>query len=150
MSFNDNNRLESLKVYRKSMALAEEVWKIVDQWDYFKKDTIGKQWVRSADSIAANISEGYGRFHYKEARHFYYYSRGSLFETGTWLEKARNRNLLDKEENELLREEINEIGKMLNAFINTTGRKSGSKGYNVNEPVEDYGIDGRETQHKPQ
>lgn len=51
-----------LRVYQESMKMAEEIWKIVIKWDYFCKDTIGKQLVRSADSIAANLSEGFGRF----------------------------------------------------------------------------------------
>jgi len=41
---------------------------VVDRWNYFQKDTVGKQLVRSADSIAANLSEGFGRYHYKETK----------------------------------------------------------------------------------
>lgn len=48
------------------MEIGEKVWKIVNAWDYFAKDTIGKQLIRSTDSIAANISEGFGRYHYKD------------------------------------------------------------------------------------
>jgi four helix bundle protein len=55
-------RLEELRVYQLSMNIAEEIWDITNNWDYFTKDTIGKQLVRSADSIAANLSEGFGRF----------------------------------------------------------------------------------------
>jgi len=57
--------LEDLKVYKLAMALGEKVWEIVIKWNYFAKDTIGKQLVRSADSVAANLSEGFGRFSYK-------------------------------------------------------------------------------------
>jgi four helix bundle protein len=46
------------------MKLGEDVWALVIKWDYFSKDTIGKQLVRAVDSIAANLSEGYGRFHF--------------------------------------------------------------------------------------
>jgi four helix bundle protein len=79
--------LEDLKVYTLAMELGEKVWGIVDKWNFFQKDTIGKQFVRSADSIAANLSEGFGRYHFKEAKNFGYYSRGSLYETKTWLTK---------------------------------------------------------------
>lgn len=41
------------------MNLADEVWEIVIKWDYFAKDTIGKQLTKSADSVAANLSEGF-------------------------------------------------------------------------------------------
>ncbi len=90
-------KLEDFRVYQMSMELGEEVWKLVKDWDYFAKDTIGKQLVRSMDSVAANLSEGYGRFHFKEAKNFSYYSRGSLYESKTWLTKAKNRNLPDEE-----------------------------------------------------
>ena len=49
-------RLEEIRVYNLALDLAEKVWKIVSKWSFFDKDTIGKQLVRSADSIAANIS----------------------------------------------------------------------------------------------
>ncbi len=46
--------LDELKVYELSMDIAEEVWSIVNKWDYFAKDTVGKQLVRAIDSVAAN------------------------------------------------------------------------------------------------
>ena len=85
-------KLEELQVYKLSMDIGERVWKIVNEWDNLSKDTIGKQLIRSVDSVAANLSEGFGRYHYKEAKHFSYYSRGSLYETKTWLTKAYNRD----------------------------------------------------------
>lgn len=59
-------KLEELEIYQLSMEIGEKVWEIVNAWDYFAKDTIGKQLIRSTDSIAANISEGFGRYHYKD------------------------------------------------------------------------------------
>lgn len=59
-------KLDDLKIYEKAMNLGESCWTIVSKWEYFEKDTIGKQLVRSSDSVAVNISEGFGRFHYKE------------------------------------------------------------------------------------
>jgi len=113
--------LVELKVYNQAMDLGEEVWSIVLKWQYFEKDTIGKQLVKSSDSIAANLSEGFGRYHYKETKHFGYYSRGSLFETKTWLIKAKNRNLIKEEKFSYMVSEINTIGKMLNAYIKSIG-----------------------------
>jgi len=65
-------KLEELQVYQLAMKIGEHIWKIVDKWDYFTKDTVGKQLFRASDSIAANLSEGYGRFHYKENKQFCY------------------------------------------------------------------------------
>lgn len=76
-------KLEELQVYQLSMGIGEKIWSIFIDWSYFEKDTIGKQLVRAVDSVAANLSEGFGRFHFKEAKNFSYYSRGSLYETKT-------------------------------------------------------------------
>lgn len=116
-------KLEELEVYQLSMELGERVWNIVVDWDFFKKDTIGKQLIRAVDSVAANLSEGFGRFHYKEAKNFSYYSRGSLFETKTWLTKAYNRKLISDEEFKGFQNEINTIGIKLNNYIKSIGKK---------------------------
>ena len=113
--------LEDLRVYNQAMDLGEEVWQIVIKWKSFEKDTMGKQLVRAADSIAANLSEGFGRYHYKETKNFSYYSRGSLFETKTWLTKANKRQLLNDEKFNSLISEIDVIGKMLNNYIKSIG-----------------------------
>ena len=115
-------KLEELQVYQLSMAIGEKVWNIVINWDYFLKDTIGKQMVRAVDSVAANLSEGFGRYHYKEAKNFSYYSRGSLYETKTWLTKAYNRNLITEKEFQIFQNEINNIGVKLNNYIKSIGK----------------------------
>jgi four helix bundle protein len=117
-------KLKEFKVYQLAMSMAEEISNIVTKWDYFTKDTIGKQLVRAADSIAANLSEGFGRFFYKEEKQFCYYSRGSLFETTTSLTKAFNRKLINAEENEKFTKEIKDIGIKLNNYINAIGKKN--------------------------
>lgn len=104
------------------MQLGEDVWEIVKSWDYFGKDTMGKQLIRASDSVAANLSEGFGRYHFKEAKNFSYYSRGSLFETRTWLTKAKNRSYLDDEKYESLIKTIDVIAVKLNNYINSIGR----------------------------
>ena len=122
-------KLEELQVYQLSMKLGDEVWNIVINWDFFAKDTIGKQVVRSVDSIAANLSEGFGRFHYNEEKHFGYYSRGSLFETKTWLTKAFNRNLILESDFNRFMVEIDTIGIKLNNYINSIGAKKVDEGH---------------------
>ncbi len=114
-------KLEELKVYSLSMEMSDRIWEIVLKWDYFQKDTLGKQLVRAADSIAANLSEGFGRYHYKENTNFCYYSRGSLYETKTWLIKAHNRNLIPDESFESFNSEIDNIGIKLNNYIKSIG-----------------------------
>lgn len=120
-------KLEEFRVYQEAMELGEYVWKIVMEWDKFAKNTIGNQVVRSVDSVAANLSEGLGRYHYKETKNFSYYSRGSLFETKTWLTKAKNRALIDEEMFSTLSKSIDDISVRLNNYIRTVGKEQSSK-----------------------
>jgi len=117
-------KLEDFQVYNLSMDLGEEVYKIVMKWNYFDKDTHGKQLIKAADSIAANLSEGVGRFHYKERKNFTYYSRGSLFETKTWITKARNRALIPEDIGLKLLNDIETIGVKINNYIKTIGPRT--------------------------
>jgi len=116
--------IEELQVYNLSMDIAERVWSIIYKWNYFEKDTIGKQLIRAIDSVAANLSEGYGRFHYKENKNFCYYSRGSLYESKTWITKAFNRALISDVDYESLKSDINTIGVKLNNYIKSIGNKN--------------------------
>ena len=59
-----------LEVYQLAEALSDEIWKVVVNWDFFAKDTVGKQLVRSADSVGANLAEGTGRGSYRDNRCF--------------------------------------------------------------------------------
>jgi four helix bundle protein len=115
-------RLEDLVVYQLAMEIGDKVYLIVEKWDNFHKWTTGKQLVEAADSIAANISEGYGRYFYKENRQFQYYSRGSQTETKTWLTKAKNRNQIDGETFHSLMIKLEELGKRHNNFIKSIGQ----------------------------
>jgi len=117
-----NMKLEEFKVYQLSMEIADKIWVIVDGWDYFAKDTVGKQLVRAVDSVAANLSEGYGRYHFRETINFSYYSRGSLFETKTWLTKSKNRNLLKATDYLFFSQQIDDIGVRLNNYIKSIGK----------------------------
>ena len=110
-------KLENLEIYTLSMSFADKVWNIVILWDFFAKDTIGKQFVRAADSISANISEGFGRDSFKDSRKFYYIARGSLYETKTWLDKSFNRNLILEPIYKSLFDELNVLGLRMNNFI---------------------------------
>ena len=116
--------LNELEIYREAMRLGEVVWDVVSTWPQLAQDTVGKQLIRSADSIAANLAEGYGRYHYKENLKFCYYSRGSLAESQTWLEKAANRKLIDTDQARQTYRELETLRKRLNTYIKSIGPQS--------------------------
>lgn len=119
-------KLEDLQVYQISMKLADEVHDLILEWDNFHKFSTGTQLIDAADSISANISEGYGRFHFKDHRNFLYFSRGSLSETKTWLTKAANRKLIPEEKYNDLMTRYNNLGVKLNNYIKSIGDQDGA------------------------
>ncbi|MCK4619671.1 MAG: four helix bundle protein [Desulfobacterales bacterium] len=109
-------KVEGLDVYQMAEELADKIWNICIGWDYFAKDTIGKQLVRAADSISVNLAEGHGRYHFKDRLNFCYYARGSLEETKSWLSKALRRGLISSEKSGI--NKIMELlPKKMNAYI---------------------------------
>jgi|SRR5690554_1844883 len=114
-------KLEELQVYQLSMEIAEKFWDIIIKWNYFEKDTIGKQFIKASDSMASNLSEGFGRYFYKENKLFCFYSRGSLFETKTWLRKSFNRKLIEEKDYLVFVNQLEIIGVKLNNYIKTIG-----------------------------
>jgi len=112
---------QNLHVYKLSEKLADEIWTIVSKWDKFAKDTIGKQIVRAADSIGANIAEGSGRYNFQDNRRFVRIARASLYETRHWLRLAYTRNILTVEQVNRLIPIIEELSPKLNAYLNSIG-----------------------------
>ncbi|HSI32380.1 MAG TPA: four helix bundle protein [Tepidisphaeraceae bacterium] len=112
---------ESLEVYRISEKLCDYVWRVVCAWDNFARDTVGKQLVRAADSIGANIAEGTGRGTYADNRRFVHVSRGSLYEVIHWLRRAYVRQLITKEQSQAMRPMIAELSPRLNAYLKSIG-----------------------------
>lgn len=109
-----------MDVYKLSEKLSDLVWDAFDQWPEKAKRTIGYQIIRSADSIAANLAEGFGRYTAPDRKRFYRYARGSLEETKCWLRKAIRRKIIPESEVNNYTELVNELGPKLNAFINKT------------------------------
>ena len=113
---------EKLRVYQLSELLADEIWTIVINWNYFEKDTVGKQIVKSADSIGANIAEGVGRGSFQDNRRFVKIARGSLHETQHWLRRVYKRDLLKEEEVNRIKPIIDELAPKLNAYLKSIGK----------------------------
>ncbi|MEK7685428.1 MAG: four helix bundle protein [Verrucomicrobiota bacterium] len=117
---------EKLRVYRWAENLADEIWNVVLGWDSFAKDTVGKQIVKAADSIGANIAEGTGRGTYQDNRRFVRIARGSLNETQHWLRRAYRRKLLAAHQIQTIKTLVDNLGPQLNAYLKSIGPKASS------------------------
>lgn len=113
---------ESLRVYQLSETLADEIWTIVMKWNVFARDTVGKQLVRAADSIGANIAEGTGRGTFVDNRRFVRIARGSLNETQHFLRRAYKRKLLNDKDIQALRPLVDELAPKLNSYLKSIGK----------------------------
>jgi len=105
-----DNSLNNLEVYTLAQEIGSLAWKIYNQLDRNFQFHIGNQFLDAADSISANIAEGYGRYHFKEVINFNNYARGSAYETIDWIRKLKARELTEETE-------LNQIMEMLNIEI---------------------------------
>ncbi len=112
---------ERLEVFKLSEKLADEVWDIVAVWKRFPRMTVGRQLVRAADSIGANIAEGVGRGSFKDNRRFVKIGRGSLYEVKHWLRRAYRRKLLSEDQVQRLKPLMDELAPRLNAYLKSIG-----------------------------
>jgi len=117
---------ENLRVYKLAEKLSDHIWDVALGWNIFARDTVGKQLVKAADSIGANISEGSGRGSFVDNRRFVRMSRGSFNETQHWLRRAYKRKLLTKKQIDELKPLIAELGPTLNAYLRSIGAGHGS------------------------
>ncbi len=116
-------KLNDLNSYKIAYNLSNYVWNVVICWDYLAKDTVGKQWIRSVDSISANIAEGFGRFGKKDKINFYRYSFGSLKESQDWTLKAKARKLIDEKQYRYIMDELEKLPREINHLIKFTNEK---------------------------
>jgi four helix bundle protein len=115
---------ENLEVYRLAEKLADEIWELVGSWGPLARDTVGKQLIRAADGIGANIAEGAGRGSFQDNRRFIRIARGSLNETKHWLRRAYKRKLLDGETTRRLKVILDEFGPRLNSYLRSIGSRN--------------------------
>jgi four helix bundle protein len=80
----------SLIAYQKALYLYDLLWQDTEIWMKDERgQALSKQIIGSADSICANIEEGYGRGYGKQFLQFYGYSLGSARETKGRLYRAK-------------------------------------------------------------
>jgi four helix bundle protein len=113
-------KISQIEAYNISKDLSNFTWDIVIKWDFFARDTVGKQFVRAIDSISANIAEGFGRFHKKDKIKFFQYSKGSVIESYDWTEKSKHRNLITEDEYNELLQTLQKLPKSINSLIKYT------------------------------
>ncbi|MBK7106829.1 MAG: four helix bundle protein [Ignavibacteriae bacterium] len=116
-------KLNDIEAYKIAFNLSNYIWDIVITWDIFAKKTIEEQYVDAVDSISANIAEGFGRYSKKDKIRFYRISFGSVFESLDWNQKSIVKNLLTKDHNNYIFNELQKLPKSINSLISFTNNK---------------------------
>ena len=111
---------KDLKVWERSIAFVEMVYKIIRCFPKEEMYALSDQLKRAVVSIPSNIAEGASRNSNKEFVQFLYISLGSASEVETQLIIAKRLNYIESIDNEL--NEITTIRKMINALITSIKR----------------------------
>ena len=106
-----------LDAWKKARELKNEIFVLTKSFPSEEKFRLTDQIIRSSRSITATISEGHGRYTFKDQLHFCIIARGSLSETLNHLIDAFDCQYIS--ENELIefKKKVTEVEKLLNGYI---------------------------------
>jgi len=122
----NGKKLGDLEIYKIAIELSFLARQVFDVLPYQDKCHIGSQFLDAIDSIGANIAEGFGRYHCKDSLKFYYYSRGSLYESKHWIYLLKTRNLVGTDVYDMILQSLETEGVKLNNFITSLKSKINS------------------------
>jgi four helix bundle protein len=106
-----------LIVWQKSMTLVTDVYRASSAFPTSEQYGLTSQLRRCAVSIPSNIAEGFGRDSTNDYLRFLSIANGSLYESQTQLEIARNLDFLHALQFDQLLEQSREIERMLSSLM---------------------------------
>ena len=132
---------EDLECYKLALNVIVAVYKMVGMLPPEEKFDLAVQVRRSSKSVTANISEGYGRYHYLDSLYKYSIARGELNETLSHAINARILGYIDQTMFEPLYSLIRETEQTLNGYMTYVRRqRAGSQEYGDKKISEDRPI----------
>lgn len=117
MEAREQRTLDTLECYQLAKQVLKEAYKLARRLPDVEKYNLCDQMRRAATSVALNIAEGYGRYHYLDRIRFFYMARGSLMETRGTFEACEAVGYISQAEFERLRELVYGALRSLNGFI---------------------------------
>jgi four helix bundle protein len=110
--------VQDFEVYNLSYSLALQVFDLTGRFPREELYSLTDQIRRSSRSVAANISEGFGKRLYLRIFKYHLISAiGSVEETKTWFDFARDFSYLPVEEAEKIKRKYSEVSAMLYSMI---------------------------------
>jgi len=112
------SNLERLEVWQTAMAFVETIYReVIPQLPAHERFALQEQLQRAAQSIPANLAEGYGRYHLGDQIRFCYIARGSAEETFTYIELAHRLHYISDETHQHTLQDLYRLKQMLNGYI---------------------------------
>ena len=105
-----------LRIHAEAIRIAADIASTAREWVPFDQKTIGSQLVRAADSVCANIAEGYGRVSPGERYQFFFYAEASCQEVKSHVQLAELRSLFSAEQSIHLQNRLTSLSISIMAF----------------------------------
>jgi len=106
-----------LNAWKKAYEFVLEIYKTTKKFPREELYGITNQLRRASASIAANIAEGFSRYHYNDKIRFYHNARGSVSETQNFLFLARDLSFLKEKEFKDIFDLSEEVNKLINGLV---------------------------------
>jgi len=116
-STNKYQSFTDLNVWKEARSFQLFIFNLSKSFPPEEKYKLSDQIIRSSRSIAANIAEGHGRFHFQEQIQFCRQARGSLSEALNHIYTAFDCNYISKEQVIEVENKADLLLKLVNGYI---------------------------------
>jgi len=116
-STNKYQSFTDLNVWKEARSFQLFIFNLSKSFPPEEKYKLSDQIIRSSRSIAANIAEGHGRFHFQEQIQFCRQARGSLSEVLNHIYTAFDCNYISKEQVIEVENKADLLLKLVNGYI---------------------------------
>ena len=114
---------KQLQIYKRSYKAALAIYRITKEFPETEKFALTNQMQRASTSIALNIAEGYAkRCSQEEFKRFLMMALGSANEMSVLIDFSKDLGYITEVQNGKASSEYDEIGRMLNAFVQTINK----------------------------
>jgi four helix bundle protein len=110
-------QLEELETWKKEREFRKYISELCKALPSSENFRLKDQLIQASRSIAANIAEGFGRYHYQENIQFCRQARGSLFECKEHMCCASDENYISNSQLSEFETKFTELLKVLNGYI---------------------------------
>ena len=114
--------LQDLKVWQLASELSKEIAQLAKTFPRAERYELADDLLRAARSIPANISEGFGRYHFAEKIQFYNIAKGSTLEVQNHLIEAMNNGYITADLQTGFSERYHIVEVKLNNLISSTAK----------------------------